>query len=314
MRTRPLFALLAALACSFTAAPAHARARVFVASYGNDSNPCTFLSPCKTFQQAVNVVDAGGEVTAIDSAGFGPILITKAVTITSPNGVEAGIVPVSGGNSITINAPLATVTLSGLTIDGGGAGANGILVSSGGALVIQDCVIRNMTGDGIHFVSNFDSSLSVANTFVGNNGGYGIFVQPVGSASVTAVFERVRAQYNGPNGYGIALDASLTAGSVNGTATDTVSSNNGGGFLVQGSPSNVNNLMVMRSVAANNHTAVQGDTVNSAKSSTVFISESTITGNFLACNGVGKSYGDNTIKYNVEDFCNAGDFSLTGKE
>jgi len=171
-----------------------------------------------------------------------------------------------------------------------------------------------MTGDGIHFVSNFDSSLSVANTFVGNNGGYGIFVQPVGSASVTAVFERVRAQYNGPNGYGIALDASLTAGSVNGTATDTVSSNNGGGFLVQGSPSNVNNLMVMRSVAANNHTAVQGDTVNSAKSSTVFISESTITGNFLACNGVGKSYGDNTIKYNVEDFCNAGDFSLTGKE
>jgi hypothetical protein len=37
-------------------------------------------------------------------------------------------------------------------------------------------------------------------------------------------------------------------------------------------------------------------------------SESTITGNFLACNGVGKSYGDNTIKYN------AGDFSLTGKE
>src|SRR6516162_1992124 len=244
MRTQLPFAVLAAaFACSLATAPANARARVFVASYGNDSNPCTFLSPCKTFQQAVNVVDAGGEVTAIDSAGFGPILITKAVTITSPNGVEAGIVPVSGGNSITINAPLATVTLSGLTIDGGGAGANGIFVSSGGALVIQDCVIRNMTGDGIHFVSNFDSSLSVANTFVGNNGGYGI-----------------------------ALDASLTAGSVNGTATDTVSSNNGGGFLVQGSPSNVNNLMVMRSVAANNHTAVQGDTVNSAKSSTVFIS------------------------------------------
>jgi hypothetical protein len=43
-----------------------ASARVFVASYGNDSNPCTFLSPCKTFQQAVNVVNAGGEVTAID--------------------------------------------------------------------------------------------------------------------------------------------------------------------------------------------------------------------------------------------------------
>jgi hypothetical protein len=92
MRTAiPLTVLASALVCSLATAPAHARARVFVASYGNDTNPCTFGSPCKTFQQAVNVVDAGGEVTAIDSAGFGPINITKAVTITSPDGVEAGI-------------------------------------------------------------------------------------------------------------------------------------------------------------------------------------------------------------------------------
>jgi len=105
VRTQLPFAVLAAaLACSLFTVSAYARARTFVASYGNDSNPCTFGSPCKTFQQAVNVVDPGGEVTAIDSAGFGPILITKAVSITSPNGVEAGIVPVSGGNSITINA------------------------------------------------------------------------------------------------------------------------------------------------------------------------------------------------------------------
>ena len=95
MRNRLLFApLAAAFACSLLSAPAQAqRARTFVASYGNDSNPCTFGSPCKTFQQAVNVVAAGGEVTAIDSAGFGPITITQAVTITSPDGVEAGIVP-----------------------------------------------------------------------------------------------------------------------------------------------------------------------------------------------------------------------------
>jgi hypothetical protein len=57
---------------------------VFVASYGSDANPCTFLSPCRNFQQGVNVVDSGGEVTAIDSAGFGPLLIDRAVTITSP--------------------------------------------------------------------------------------------------------------------------------------------------------------------------------------------------------------------------------------
>src|SRR6202167_1642307 len=89
-----LVLLAAVLACSLPATPALAqRDRVFVASYGSDSNPCTFGSPCKTFQNAVNVVAVGGEVTAIDSAGFGPISISHAVTITSPNGVEAGIVP-----------------------------------------------------------------------------------------------------------------------------------------------------------------------------------------------------------------------------
>jgi hypothetical protein len=93
----PMTVLATAFTCTLATAPAHARGRVFVASYGNDSNPCTFGSPCKTFQNAVNAVDAGGEVTAIDSAGFGPINITKAVTITSPDGVEAGIVPTPGG-------------------------------------------------------------------------------------------------------------------------------------------------------------------------------------------------------------------------
>src|SRR5580658_3587789 len=90
--------LVTVLVCLLPAAPAQAeRDRVFVASYGSDSNPCTFGSPCKTFQNAVNVVAAGGEVTAIDSAGFGPINITEAVTITSPPGVEAGIAtPLNG--------------------------------------------------------------------------------------------------------------------------------------------------------------------------------------------------------------------------
>jgi hypothetical protein len=60
MRTAiPLTVLATALTCSLASVSAHARARVFVASYGNDSNPCTFGSPCKTFQIAINAVDAG---------------------------------------------------------------------------------------------------------------------------------------------------------------------------------------------------------------------------------------------------------------
>ena len=142
------FALLAtALACSLASTAAHARARVFVASYGNDENSCTFGSPCKTFQQAVNVVDAGGEVTAIDSAGFGPISIIKSVTITSPPGVEAGIVPTAGGDAIDITtaASTDTIVLRGLTLQGGGTGRAGIIAQTGGNIEIVDCAIRGFT-------------------------------------------------------------------------------------------------------------------------------------------------------------------------
>jgi len=123
IRTAIVIAAALAFVTTLQVAPAHAqRARVFVASYGDDTNPCTFGSPCKTFQRAVNVVAYGGEITAIDSAGFGPITINKSVTITSPDGVEAGIVPTAGGNAITINAGGATVVLRGLTLEGSGTG------------------------------------------------------------------------------------------------------------------------------------------------------------------------------------------------
>src|SRR5580658_5326154 len=141
----PFTVLAATLACSLFAMPAQAqRDRVFVASYGSDSNPCTFGSPCKTFQNAVNVVAVGGEVTAIDSAGFGTITIEHAVTITSPNGVEAGIATSSGGTAIMISAePSDIINLNGLTLDGVGGANTGISFIAGGRLNIQNSVIRN---------------------------------------------------------------------------------------------------------------------------------------------------------------------------
>src|SRR6516165_7685744 len=239
MLTRlPLALIAATLSSGLFTMPAQAqRARVFVASYGNDSNPCTFGSPCKTFQQAVNVVDAGGEVTAIDSAGFGPININKAVTVTSPDGVEAGIVPAAGGNAITINAGSSeAIGLRGLTINGAGVALNGVVFNRGGTLTIQNCVVRNLTGQGINFVPITGiSSLSVTYTYVGNNGGYGILVQPSGSASATATFDHVETKYNGASAYGISIDANLTTGAISATAIDSVSSNNGGGFIAQAS-------------------------------------------------------------------------------
>jgi hypothetical protein len=220
-------ALLSAALFSSYSAPAHARARVFVASYGNDSNPCTFGSPCKTFQVAVNAVDAGGEVTAIDSAGFGPINITKAVTITSPDGVEAGIVPASGGDAIDITAGVTdAIVLRGLTLNGSGVGANGIVFNSGASLTVTNCVAQNLTADGVAIqpASGITTAI-ISNTHSLNNGANGILIRPTGSASVFFSIDKTTASKNNSNG--IDVDASASANHANGMITDSHADYNG---------------------------------------------------------------------------------------
>jgi len=225
MRTAiPLTVLATALACSHFASPAQARARVFVASYGSDSNPCTFLSPCRNFQQAVTVVDPGGEVTAIDSAGFGPINITQSVTITSPAGVEAGIAGAANTSAITIVAPGASVALRGLTLQGPGGMSNssGIYVNAASHVEIVDCVVRDF-GVGIEFDSGAAMNFLISNTIVSDNYGPGIYISNDGSTSpINGVIDHVVATNNND---GIAI-----VGGVNNptyyTISNTISSNN----------------------------------------------------------------------------------------
>jgi len=297
---------IAAMMVSMAGTAHTAALRTFVSGFGNDGNTstnCSHSQPCRTFAMAVTVTSAGGEIEALDPAGYGPITITGPLTLVGLPG--AAINTPLGGNGITINAGANDVVhVQGLLIEGGGVGSNGIVFNSGSVLTVQDCVIRSMTGQGINFIpTTGTSSMAISHTYVGNNGGYGILVKPSGSTSATAVFDHVQAQYNGPNAYGIALDGSLTTGSVNGTATNTISSNNGGGFLLRGQNAD-NSLMVLQSVASYNHTGVQGDAL--------IISQTTITNNALSCVGLVETYLDNTITHNELDFCSLA--SVIGKE
>src|SRR5512141_2377174 len=65
--------------------------RTFVASYGNDANPCSRALPCRSFGAAILQVIVGGEVIALDSAAYGPVVITQSVSIIGPAGVYVGI-------------------------------------------------------------------------------------------------------------------------------------------------------------------------------------------------------------------------------
>jgi len=293
-----LTVLATVLVSLLPAAPAQAqRDRVFVASYGSDSNPCTFGSPCKTFQNAINVAAQGGEVTAIDSAGFGTFTIEHSITITSPNGVEAGIATPANGTAITINAgPQDVIHLSGLTLDGAGAsGTGGIVFNSGGTLRIQNSVIRNFANQGIQFQPTGSSQLFVSNTLISDNGNVGFALEPFGSSlPVAAVLDHVAIENNRNHG----LYVYTVNPAINVTVNDSVVANNGGdgirSFSLQGPIS----TMVRNTIIANN--SGNGLTAAGSNGAATWVARSTITGNgtgWLAPGGQGTvtSFGDNSI-------------------
>ena len=128
-----------------TDAMASAR-RTFVASTGNDANPCTLSQPCRGFAAAVAQTSTQGEVIVLDSAGYGPVAITQSVTISVPPGVYAGI-SVFAGDGVSIDSPInhISVRLVGLTIVGQNlAAANGISVMGNSVVTIDRCSATNM--------------------------------------------------------------------------------------------------------------------------------------------------------------------------
>ena len=132
MRTIMFIPLLYAPAQALTTTP---QTRTYVSGTGSDSFPCTIAQPCKTLHAALSLTVAGGEIFVLNSANYGPVTITKAVTITG-EGAVAGMLSTSGAG-ITINAGANDViNLRGLDIDGGNSGTYGIQFTSGLSLTV----------------------------------------------------------------------------------------------------------------------------------------------------------------------------------
>ena len=102
-------------------APANAQAtRTWVSGVGDDANPCSRTAPCKTFSGAIAKTTPSGEINCLDSGGFGPVFIAKAITISCEVGT-AGVL-VSGDDGIVIQAGATDVVfLEGLDFEGQGA-------------------------------------------------------------------------------------------------------------------------------------------------------------------------------------------------
>ena len=150
--------------------------RTWVSGVGDDANPCSRTAPCKTFAGAISKTAAGGEIDALDPAGYGALTITKAITIDGGGGQVASVL-VSGTNGIVVQAGANDVViLRNLRFNGIGSGLNGIRFLSGKDLNVENCYIFGFTQNGIDIALNqgTPASVHVIDSVLKNNGGTGI--------------------------------------------------------------------------------------------------------------------------------------------
>ena len=290
-----------ASACIMLAGATGAQAAIetWVSTNGSDAGTCPITAPCRTFAFAHGQTSNNGAINVLSSGNFGPLTITKPISIVA-DGVEAVINTGAGGAGIIVQVgATAVVSLRGLTIDMRGTANIGISFVSGAALHIQDSVIRK-ANDGIRFApASGTSELFVADTTVADSTLFSINVNPAGSANARVVLDRVRVENGG--GSGMNFEDNATTGAVTATVRDSISSGNINpgiaAFTGFGSNGQVR-VMVDRSAFVNNLTGVSAHGANA----TIRIGNSTVTGNqnglVSVLSGAILSYGTNKMDGN----------------
>jgi hypothetical protein len=259
----------ALLAFGLSAAPAHAANRTWVSGMGTDSGACTRAAPCRSFAFALTQTAAGGEIDVLDPAGYGPVTITKAISIVN-DGVGVAAIGAPSGNAITINAgPSDSVHLRGLTIAGFGTGQNGIKFTTGGNLAIENCVVRNFTFAGIN-ISPSDQ---------GSKGGAPRL--PV-SVAVTGVLSKVITS-NNSTGINMTVSGVTAPPSLNVTIVDSEASNNSEAGIAAFSLCCAAPVVMLRNVVA----SYNGTGLSAASGSVFRVAHSVVTGNVIGVSAGG---------------------------
>lgn len=306
---------------------AMAAVRTFVATTGVDNATCLRANPCRTFQAAINVVDPGGEVVVLDSGGYGPVDISKSVSIIAPAGIHAAIAPTTGNGIAVLAALTDNVTIRNLSITllGGFDGIQGLHFKR---LYIEDCLISNALNRGIIIApSNTDQQVFITDTEVRNSGHSGIAALVSGLTNRVYVnISRTRSNGNGRSGIGTAgsgfdaafgsqvvcTDCEAYGNATNGftaQATDftgaelwcerCVAGNNiQDGFNAFALTSGIANITVSRSAAFNNLIGLHGFD-NTGGVATIFVLPGT---NALSGNNTEKLFSSGSLSATTPDF------------
>lgn len=282
------FILAAGAALTFSVPAIAAANRTFVSGKGIDSGACTLAAPCRSFAYAVLQTVPGGEIDVLDTAGYGPMTITQAVSIVNEGSVAS--IQAASGDAITVSAGTSDkVFLKGLTVEGLGTGTNGIVLNSAGSLDIANCTIRHFAQDGVRLVPTTYSSVSVTDSTISDNNTNGFN----SSATNIALYSTIWNSVFRNNSYNAVVAA-------NGAKIDIAHSSfwsNSHGVTTSGS-----SMAQLRDVVISGN----GDGILLYDTSSVRIAHSTITHNSIGIfisRGTAYSYGDNNINDNNTDVC-----------
>jgi hypothetical protein len=276
MRIRNLlFGMLAsAIACLALASAAGATVpRAFVSTQGLDTNPCSAAEPCRSFNQALTVVQPSGEIVVQDSGGYSTgFTITQSVTIDG-GGFNASVLSTSRTDLCTINAGASDrVVLRGICFHGANLGNNAINVMQGGSLYIEHCSISEFTGDGVRMVNG-------GNLFVTGNDvrkcAVGLLVFAGGEAANLVAQD---SRFTECSNAGVLIGV-VGAGSVTGSLSNCSASLCNKGFAVFSDTAANADLTLVNCRAVNNNASGLSATSTSTGNATMRIANCVAAGN-----------------------------------
>jgi len=275
-----------------------AATRTHVASSGNDANAafsCDYAHPCRTFAVALANTTPGGEILAIDSSGYGKLVIDRSVSIVAAPGVFAGIGVGAGGNAtgVAIATAGVNVVLRGLTLTGQG-GTSGIDMSNGAGLSVENCDFSNFTGAGV--TVSTPASVRIVDSLFRDNDRGATF--SMGATTTISGSRFLGNTTGGIDTYG---------GSLTPTTTDISDSFVTGGtglsgILASSSVTGAARVAVTRSTVSNSHYGIYSYGAGGG-SSTISVSETTVTGNDIGllnfgATGTLRTAGNNAVAGN----------------
>ena len=191
---------------------------------------------------AIAATASGGEVIALDSAGYGAFTVAMPLAISGAPGAHAALT-VTSGSGVTIAAGASDkVVIKNLVLIGAG-GTFGIEDSTSKEVAVIGCLIRGFASSGVQIDATAGNA-SVEDSTIIENGAAGIN-QAAGGSTHRVVISRCLVHFNNIGVHaqqaGVFVIADSTV-SANGTAGIEVDASTGDSFLTAKRCSVISNL------------------------------------------------------------------------